>query len=361
MYDREMVLKFSLFEGFGYQKIKKIKKHFGSLEKAFVNNSLADWRETGIPSKLVIGWLEFKKIFKFQSYLENLKENGINYLDYWDKSYPLNLKNIYSPPAVLYWRGNKELLDKIGVAVVGTRNYSSYGRQVTESLVKDLVANKMVIISGLAIGIDAIAHVTALENKGETIAVLGGSLEQISPAVNTEIGERILREGGVIVSEMPVGGTIGKWSFPARNRIVSALSQAVLVVEAPAKSGALITANFALEQGRSVMAVPGSILHGKSTGCHNLIKEGALLVSHVKDILMEMGIKERENKSEMILEFDNDLQAKIISCLESKSKIIDEIVIILGVDAGEIIAEINLMYLKGWIGEESGGRWYRKV
>mgnify|MGYP002346176911 CR=1 FL=1 len=352
---------FSLNKGFGYRSIANIRKVFGTLEKAFNSNRLADWRNTGLKTTEIVGWFEFKKQFRFQPYFDEMQKKGINFIDFWSKGYPEKLKNIYSPPVVLYWRGDLDILDKNYVAVVGTRNHSEYGTRVTKYLVEKMVANGLGIVSGLALGIDAIAHKSCLDAGGLTMAVLGGGLDRITPQTNERIGERIIESGGVILSEVTVGENPAKWNFPARNRIVSALSAGVLVTEAPAKSGALITANFALEQGKSVMAVPGSIFNHRIRGCNNLISQGAVLVNDIEDIMLELGMKERENAGKIEIKYDNNLQQEIMEVLDGKTKVIDEIVMELSYDPGKVIAEINLMYLKGWIGEETGGRWYRKV
>lgn len=206
------------------------------------------------------------------------------------KYYPEQLKQIYDAPIKLYVLGNKEILKHKGIAIVGARNASEYGRKVTLQFSRKLSENGINIISGLALGIDTCAHLGTLQNtsKGKTIAVLGGGINKIYPKQNIELARNIIKRGGCIISEYPAESKPEKINFPQRNRIISGLSSGVLVVEASKKSGALITADFALEQGREVFAVPGNILSLTSVGTNNLIKQGAKLVSSYEEILSEL-------------------------------------------------------------------------
>ena len=199
------------------------------------------------------------------------------------KQYPNKLKQIYDPPAKIYILGNKELLYKKSVAIVGARKSTIYGRKIAYNISKELNKKGVVIISGLALGIDTYAHLGALE--GGTIAVLGSGIDKIYPKENIELARKIVKNGGCIISEYPIGTMPQKQYFPQRNRIISGLSNGVLVVEATKKSGALITADFALEQGKEVFAVPGDITRTESEGCNELIKDGAILVASEKEIL----------------------------------------------------------------------------
>ena len=202
-----------------------------------------------------------------------------------DRCYPEQLKQIYDAPKKLYVRGNKEILGGFGIAIVGCRDNTKYGELITKNLAYNLAKNGVVIISGLAKGIDSFAHIGAIYAKGKTIAVLGNSINTIYPKENEIIAKKIIEYGGAIISEYPVGSKIEKKNFPARNRIISGLSQGVIVVEAKEKSGSLITADFALEQGKDIYAVPGSITSCHSAGTNNLIKDGAIPVTNYKDIL----------------------------------------------------------------------------
>ena len=199
------------------------------------------------------------------------------------KEYPQNLKNIYDPPKKIYLIGNKDLLYQKGIAIVGARDATQYGKKIAYNLAKELSEQNIVIISGLAIGIDSYAHKGALE-KG-TIAVLGSGIDNIYPKENLELAREIIKNKGCIISEYPFGTKPERLHFPQRNRIISGLSDGVVVIEASKKSGALITAEFALEQGKEVFAVPGDINKKQSEGTNQLIKDGAILLTSATDIL----------------------------------------------------------------------------
>ena len=205
-----------------------------------------------------------------------------------DRCYPMQLKQIYDAPKKLYVRGNKEILGGFGIAIVGCRDNTKYGEIITKNLAYNLAKNGVNIISGLAKGIDSFAHIGAIYAKGRTIAVLGNSIDSIYPKENEIIAQKIIEYGGAIISEYPIGSKIEKKNFPARNRIISGLSKGVIVVEAKEKSGSLITADFALEQGRDVYAVPGSITSSNSVGTNNLIKDGAIPVTSYEDVLINV-------------------------------------------------------------------------
>jgi DNA processing protein len=209
---------------------------------------------------------------------------GIRVLTLADDDYPPHLREIYAPPPVLYVKGSVDVFKKHAIAIVGTRRYTAYGKNAAIALVKDLTRKGLVVVSGLAHGIDTFAHQTCLENGGETIAVLGCGIDTCYPRENRELSERIALSGAV-VSEFALGTQPENFNFPRRNRIISGLSAGVVVIEAPIKSGSLITANYALQQGRDVFAVPGSIFSLNSMGPFNLIRDGATPVSCAGDIV----------------------------------------------------------------------------
>ena len=205
------------------------------------------------------------------------------------EKYPKRLKEIYNPPQKLYVLGNTEILNDIGIAIVGARQATEYGKKVALELSRDLSKRKIVIISGLAKGIDSYAHIGTLNvPNGKTIAVLGSGIKELYPKENIELARQIVKNGGCIISEYPPNEKPNKRNFPERNRIISGLSKGVIIVEASEKSGALITADFALEQGKEVFAVPGSIYSNMSVGTNKLIGQGAKLVTNFEDILNEI-------------------------------------------------------------------------
>lgn len=204
-----------------------------------------------------------------------------------DKQYPKNLLNIYDPPKKLYVLGDEKILDNFGLAIVGTRNPSEYGVRITKALAYNLAKKNINIISGMAKGIDSVAHEATLLASGKTIAVLGGGFNNIYPKENISLFWKIVNSGGVVVTEYDENVKAEPKNFPRRNRIISALSFGVVVTEAPEKSGSIITADFALEQGKEVFAVPGNVISKNSKGTNKLIKEGAKLTENVFDILEE--------------------------------------------------------------------------
>ena len=215
----------------------------------------------------------------------NEVQNKIISITTYDKKYPEKLKNIYDKPCVLYAKGNLDLLNEKSVAIVGSRDCTDYGKNTAKQLAYNLAKNNICIVSGLAKGIDKYAHIGALEANGNTIAVIGNGLDYIYPYENKNLYELILRKNGLIITEYIIGTKPNRMNFPARNRIISGLSDGIVVVEAGKKSGSLITAEFGMEQGKEVFAVPGNIDSPNSVGTNELIKDGANIVLDYTDIL----------------------------------------------------------------------------
>lgn len=215
-----------------------------------------------------------------------MKNYDIKILNYNDEKYPKNLKNVSTPPTKLYYMGNVDLLNKKRkIAIIGCREYSEYGKIVSEKFAYELAKLGFVIISGAARGIDSFSHKATLKTNVGTIAVLGNGLNYIYPPENKELEEKILENNGLIISEYDTGTRPSKYTFPARNRIISALSDGVLVIEARKNSGSQITVDFALDQGKNVYAVPGDITRINTEGTNELIKQGAKIVTCIDDIL----------------------------------------------------------------------------
>lgn len=230
--------------------------------------------------------------------LQLAQKDGIKIISFEDKEYPERLKTIFDYPLVLYVKGNIKILSNdLTIAIVGTRHNSIYGQLQAEKIGYALAQYGFCVVSGLARGIDTYAHQGALKSKaGKTIAVLGNGLKNIYPPENKKLADRIC-ENGAIISELPFATPPHKMNFPTRNRIISGLSLGVIIIEAPLRSGALITADFALEQGREVFALPGKVDNPSSRGCHYLIKQGAKLIEGVDDILDELNITRTDDKS----------------------------------------------------------------
>lgn len=219
--------------------------------------------------------------------IEWMKKNHIFCLLFDDEHYPTLLKQIYDPPVVLYGKGNKENLKSFFLAMIGCREYSQYGKRVAYDMAKELAMQKVGIVSGLARGIDTFSHIGCLSGKGKTIAVLGNGLDSVYPKENKKLAEVIVQQGGTLLSEYMVGTKPNKMHFPARNRLISGISQGILVVEARRKSGTMITVDYAIEQGKTVFAVPGNIGQSNAEGTNQLIQEGAKMVTKIRDILEE--------------------------------------------------------------------------
>jgi len=265
-------------------------KYFNHLSNAWSSN-INEFNQIGL-NKSVIEQIKIKRPKINPDWeMEKLLRENIDLITIQDKNYPKLLKEIYAPPALLYIKGNLEPNDKISIGIVGTRNPSSYGNQITPLITKDLSNFGLTIISGLAKGIDTLAHQATLNANGRTIAVLGTGIDKksIYPAINIQLAEEITHKGALI-SEFPIGTQPAAQNFPQRNRIISGLSLGVLVIEASEKSGSLITARNALEQNRDVFAIPGNVFSINSLGPNKLIKMGAKLVSQANDIIEELNL-----------------------------------------------------------------------
>ena len=219
-----------------------------------------------------------------------MEKNNIDIISIEDNEYPELLRKIYSPPINIYIIGNKNILNNVNISIVGSRDMTFYGECVAKDFAYNLANSGFNIISGLAKGIDSCAHIGAINAGGKTIAVLGNGLDTIYPKENIELAKNILNKGGAIISEFPLGTKPEKMNFPMRNRIVSGMSNGVLVVEAKLKSGTMITVDFALEQGRDVFVIPGNINSKNSEGTNDLIKQGAKLVTYYEEIVDEYSL-----------------------------------------------------------------------
>lgn len=279
-----------------------------------------------------------------------------------DTAYPELLRQIHDFPKILYCRGNLSLLTKTCFAVVGTRKLTSYGKEVVQNVVRGLVQSGFVIVSGLALGIDTVAHQTTLDCEGKTIAVLGTPVDQIYPPENSKLAQSILNNDGLIISEYPSGYPGLKVNFALRDRIISGLSKGVLVVEAPEKSGALITARCAIDQNRDVFAVPGNVFSSNSFGPNYLIKKGAKLVTSAQDILDEYGSNLKlfeEDKT--ILSTKDPVQKIILAILDNNGTVfMDDIIRKSNKETSKIIAALSVLEIKGLIKNTGNGK-YRKI
>lgn len=278
-------ISFSCFYQIGPRSIKKLLDRFKTINRSY-NASFKELKGVGIKEETIYNFLKFRQSFCVEKVLNRLKEEKISFVHIKEDLYPWLLKEIFDPPIVLYFKGNINFDFNKSLAIVGSRNNSLYGKQVIDKIIPSLVKKSLLIISGLAIGIDSLAQKRTIINGGKTIAVLASSLEKenIYPKINSNLAEEIIYCGGAIISEFPLKIKPLKQNFPLRNRIISGMSKAVLIIEAQEKSGSLITAKQALEQGREVMAVPGSIFSDLSKGSNSLISLGAKLIAKDSDI-----------------------------------------------------------------------------
>jgi len=296
MEDKLYWLALSLVQGVGAILFKRLVEAFGSPRSVFEASPAALQQIPGVGSKTAYHINRFLKTDTLRKQLQLIEKHRVQIVTFNEEAYPELLRTIFDPPPVLYVKGTLSEKDRLAVAVVGSRKSSTYGRSTAEKMGADLAAKGITVVSGLARGIDSFAHRGALKGSGRTIAVLGNGVDQIYPIENRSLYEEVVEKGAVI-SEFPMGTPPDRKNFPVRNRIISGLSLGIVVVEAGDRSGALITADQALEQGREVFAIPGNISSYTSRGTHRLIKQGAKLVETVEDILEELSLPHRLAKS----------------------------------------------------------------
>ncbi len=283
--DTQFWLGLTKLEGLGVRGAHKLVEHFGSPQAAYMA-SLTELESCGIPARVAQSIFAQAGLKEAARDLEASAKAGCQVVEYSSDDYPPRLKQIPDPPLVLYVRGDVKVLSRHAVAIVGARRPTAYGSQVAQRLAHDLAQRQLVIVSGLARGIDSAAHRGALEAAGKTVAVLGSGIDVIYPRENKRLAEQVT-ESGALISEFPPGTSPAPENFPIRNRTISGLSLGVLVIEAAEYSGSLITARLALEQNREVFAVPGNITSAQSFGPNHLIKQGAKLVDEWIDVIEE--------------------------------------------------------------------------
>ena len=319
--------------------------------------SFLELERAGLEKKIIEDFVVHRQKINPDQEMEKAAKENIEIIISNEKKYPKQLKEIYNHPAILYVRGSFQKSDELSLAVVGARKYSPYGKQVVSSLVSDLARTGITIVSGLALGIDALSHWATLKNNGRTIAVLGSGIDQksIRPATNWRLSQEIISSGGMIISEYPIGTFPLKHHFPNRNRLISGLSLGVLLIEAGEKSGALITANYALEQNREVFSVPGNIFSSVSRGTNKLIKMGAKTATCADDILEELNLHS-SNKIKVDKEIIPDTieEEKILNHLSNEPIHIDKLIKLCEMDASLVNSTLSLMEIKGKIKDLGG-------
>lgn len=348
---------FNQISEIGSVRFRKLLNHFPSLEIAWTA-PVQEFFKARLEEQVVAKIAETRNKIDPQEEFTKLQNLGIRILIFSDESYPKLLREIPNPPMILYLLGELKTQDEMAIAIVGSRKFTSYGKQVTQDLVRELANTGATIVSGLALGIDAIAHETALNFRGRTIAVLACGLNAVYPLHNQKLADKILESQGALISEFPLGTPPLKHHFPNRNRIISGLCLGTVVIEAAMDSGALITATHALEQNRQVFAVPGSIYSPCSAGTNNLIKMGAKPVTKAADILEDLNLGHLQvaiETQEIIGE--NEQEEKILKILSREPQHFDIICKSAGLASSVIAAALTIMEMKGKV-KNIGGNQY---
>ncbi len=351
--DKRYWIGFNLIKGIGAVRMQALIQHFGDLEVAW-KATPAELAQAGLSLKLSERIVQARQSIDLERLWAKIEAQGIQVLTWEDEAYPQRLKEIDQPPPVLYLRGDYLTDDVFAVALVGTRRVTPYGRQITEELSAFLAANGITVVSGLARGVDAIAHQTALKAGGRTIGVLGSGVDRIYPPEHRALAEQML-ECGAIISDYAPGTPPDASNFPPRNRIISGLSLAVVVVEAGETSGALITAEFAAEQGREVFAVPGSILAPQSKGTNKLIQNGALPLLCADDLMQALDLTRLgEHKAARKIIPTDETEARLMDVLGDEPLHVDEIRNRAELPIEKVSAALALMELKGMVRQVGG-------
>lgn len=350
-------LGFSYFLGIGPITYNILLNHFGTAEKAYTAKEVK--LKEVIGPKLTSKFLAFREHFDLQAQIEKLKKSSITVLTREDKQYPSQFKNLSDSPICLYVKGNSKLYDfenDFFFAIVGTRKPTSYGAQIARRFSYDLSKEGMIIVSGMAMGIDFIAHDSALNARGKTIAFLGCGVNIIYPPSNADLYNRILQNGGLIMSEFPPDMTVQPGLFVSRNRLISGLSRGVLVAEGMKDSGSLITARCAAEQGKDVFAPPAPITSEQSEAPNMLIKEGAKLVTSAQDILEEYDLTSSftRNDAEQLL---TPQEQKIYALVSQEPYSPDEIARVIKLPIFQILPVVSELELKGVIEKNGEGKY----
>ena len=357
--DKRFALMLADADGIGAVKYKNLLEKFSDYDGLLENGQPEILHECGLSDKQINYVRYFNNWPKIDSILEQARQLDVNIICMGESNYPEQLLNIYSPPMVLYVKGDPYLLNRPSVAIVGSRMPTSYGRSMASKLAADLAAHGLVVVSGLAMGIDAEAHQAALDIGGFTGAVFGNGIDIIYPSDHRDLASRI-SQSGYLVSEFSFGTTPERYNFPRRNRIISGLALAVVVVEAAARSGALVTANIAAEQGKDVYAVPGPADSPKSDGTINLIKQGAYVATCADDILQNLGWdtnkKAAENTGKEITPKINlePEEQKICDIIAAGPLHFDDVVRNLGLPSAKLSAIILKLELAGLIVRRPG-------
>lgn len=352
---KDIYLCIESIKGISAITLGKIIEEVGSVEQIINLSEKEIYNLKNISLNIKENLVKYISRFNLDEVKEKLYKNSIQYICIEDEEYPEKLRNIYSPPLLLFYKGDLSIINNgLNIAMVGSRKPTTYGMNCALRMSYELSERDINIISGLALGIDSCCHRGCIKGKGKTIAVLASSLDNIRPASNKSLANDILCDGGLILSEYNVGHITTRGNFPCRNRIISGISDGIVIVEAGEKSGALITADLGLDQGKNIFAVPGNIGSDLSKGCHKIIKEGAKLIENIDDILNEYNNSGFNNKNS--IEYDiKDLSneaLKIIQAIKMQGVLqINEICDNTGIDIKNVNSIINELLLKDLVVE----------
>jgi DNA processing protein len=344
---------FNLVKGIGAVRLRALLEYFGDVERAWLAPADA-LRQSGLDRRALRNLLRGRATLDLEQEVQRIAAAGVTALTWEAPDYPKLLSEVPAPPPVIYVGGRLEPSDVWAVAAVGTRRISSYGREVTRRLVTGLARQGITIVSGLARGVDGIAHRAALDAGGRTIAVLGSGVDHIYPPEHRDLAGEII-ERGALISEYPLGTAPEAGNFPPRNRIISGLSLGVLITEAGERSGALITAGYAADQGRDVFAVPGSVLAAGCVGTNRLVQDGAKMVLEVEDILRELNLEmvAEQSMAREILP-TNPAEEALLAHLGTEPMHVDELRRLSGLTITEVTSTLTLMELKGMVRQVGG-------
>ncbi|HEX9067293.1 MAG TPA: DNA-processing protein DprA [Ktedonobacterales bacterium] len=335
-------------KGIGPSRFRTLIESFGTAGAAW-RATPAAWQAAGIDSRTTAAFATQRRSISPEAERDTLVKLRVGALRLVDPGYPKLLREIAHPPAILYVRGTISSEDDWAIAIVGTRKVTAYGRHVTQEIAAELAGARVTVLSGLARGVDTVAHTSALDADGRTLAVLGCGPDLVYPPDNARLAARII-EAGAIVTEFAPGTQPEPGNFPARNRLISGLSLGVLVTEAPDDSGALITCRFAGEQGRDVFAVPGNVINRTSLGCNRLIQDGAKLVISAADILSELNLHLVPQQRELLEALPaSSAEDALLRALDAAGGPlhVDELIRETGLPAGEVSATLAMLELMG--------------
>jgi DNA processing protein len=351
----------SMVAGIGPVRFRRLLEVCGDARRGWVASD-AELAMAGFERRSAESLRQLRSSLTPEAAFQRLARLGVRTVTMLEDDYPSALREIADPPPVLFVRGRITDADTQAVALVGTRRATTYGRTIAERFSRDLAMAGITIVSGLAKGIDTVAHRSALDAGGRTIAVLGNGLDQVYPPENAQLVRRIVENNvGAIVSEFPPGVPPDAANFPRRNRIISGLCAATVIVEAGHRSGALITADFALEQGRDVFAVPGSILSPMSDGPNGLIKQGATPATDVRDILEVLGVAVDGSAGQArTVQALGEQEIAVMQALSAEPRHVDELARLIGKSTGEVVATLTLLELKG-LARHAGSMTYTRL